>query len=128
MEGAGNVAELAQKLSLRPDDPVYGPSAENKLRGLQKSIGGRTLNDIPIPDAMPIIDLSKSALDSAARNGDRILFDLTHMKDLPGVLSNTGEFAGKITSQELRYIRDHYSRFESAVTFVNHCRVVEAPF
>ena len=46
---------------------------------------------------------SKQTLDAAAASGRPVIFDLTHMQDLPGILSGTGRFAITVTGAELRF-------------------------
>ena len=63
------------------------------------------------------IDFSKETLDRVAAAVGKILFDLTNVSDLKNVLAGTGEYANKITSQELRYIMANWDRFKNVVTF-----------
>lgn len=63
------------------------------------------------------IDFPKATLDRVAAAGGKILFDLTNVSDLQNVLVGTGEYANKITSQELRYIMANWDRFKNVVTF-----------
>ena len=61
---------------------------------------------------------SKQTLDAAAASGRPVIFDLTHMQDIPGVLSGTGRFANTVTGAELRYIQSSWARFQGNVTFI----------
>ena len=58
----------------------------------------------------------------------KILFDLTNVSDLQNVLAGTGEYANKITSQELRYIMANWDRFKNVVTFCINEMEVAAPW
>jgi hypothetical protein len=62
---------------------------------------------------------SKQTLDAAAASGRPIVFDLTNMKNISGVLSGTGEFANTVTGAELRYIQGNWATFQGNVTFMN---------
>ena len=69
--------------------------------------------------------------DNQSMMGDRagkILFDLTNVSDLKNVLAGTGEYANKITSQELRYIMANWNRFKNVVTFCINEIEVAAPW
>ena len=46
-----------------------------------------------------------------------VIFDLTNMKDIPGVLKGTGQWADSVTGDELRYIQANWARFQGNVTF-----------
>lgn len=39
------------------------------------------------------------------------------MSELDNVLKDTGQFANKITSQELRYIKEIWDKFKDVITF-----------
>ena len=58
-------------------------------------------------------------MEEALRNRHKIHFDLTNVEDIHGILNNTGRFANTITAQELRYLRQNWSRTEvkNAVKF-----------
>ena len=58
-------------------------------------------------------------MEEALRNGRKVHSDLTNVEDIHCILNNTGRFANTITAQELRYIRQNWSRaeFKNAVKF-----------
>lgn len=64
-----------------------------------------------------VLDFSMQTLDSAAESGRPVIFDLTNMQDIPGVLSGTGQFANTVTGAELRYIQANWATFQGNVTF-----------
>jgi hypothetical protein len=102
------------------NDLVYGPTADSRLRQLQQRAGGKTLTDV-VRDLgdRPWIQASIDTMEEALRNGHKIHFDLTNVEDIHGILNNTGRFANTVTAQELRYIRQNWSRaeFKNAVKF-----------
>jgi len=51
-------------------------------------------------------------MEEALRNGHKVHFDLTNVEDIHGIFNNTGKFANTITAQELRYLRQNWSRPE----------------
>jgi len=102
------------------NDLVYGPTAGVRLRQLPQRAGGKTLSDVVshLGDR-PWIQASIDTMEEALRNGHKIHFDLTNVEDIHGILNNTGRFANTITAQELRYLRQNWSRAEvkNAVKF-----------
>jgi hypothetical protein len=109
--------------SIRPNDLIYGAKGPdpsfNRLRKIQSAAGrGKLLDDHPDPPERwdtydggdsGIMAKSKIILDQEVRKGNRVIFDLTAMDDLPGVIA--GEtYRDKITSQELRYINENWGR------------------
>ena len=114
---AAVTAPAASPLRFGANDLVYGPSAGGKLRSLAESAGGKTLTDIERPVGMDWWTHSRQQMELAVKEGNMIHFDLTHMTEVEAVLANQGQFAGKVTSLELRYIRDNWSRFSNSVVF-----------
>jgi hypothetical protein len=125
---AAPAAVTRAPLKFDPNDLVYGPSANAKLRQLQEAAGGKLLTDLPKPEGLSIVEHSLSTIDSTAAAGRKIHFDLTHMEDLPGVLSGTGPHANAITSIEIRHIQANWSRLEKSVRFYNGGTEVPAPW
>ena len=117
VDGLAAGGEAAAAEGVRP--LVYGPGAGRALRTTAERVGGQTLTDLSKPMEMGWEDFSKQTLDAAAASGRPVIFDLTHMQDIPGVLSGTGRFANTITGAELRYIQANWARFEGNVTFYN---------
>ena len=125
--------EVAQNgLKFASDDLVYGPSAGKNLRNLQEAAGGKTLTDIGSPFDFGLgqdwPEFSKQQMDAAVASGNKIHFDLTEVKNLDGVLQNSGQYADSVTAVELRYIRDNWPRFKDSVKFYIHGQEVKAPW
>ncbi len=123
------VAPPAPQLRFGANDLVYGPSARGALRQLQQRAGGRTLTDVggPAP-GQSWTQFSIQTMEAQLAQGGRIRFDLTHVRDLPGVLRNVGEYAGTVTAQELRYLQANWSRFQGSVNFYRNGVEVPAPW
>jgi hypothetical protein len=115
-------------LKFGPHDLVYGPSAGGKLRELQQRAGGKLLTDLTKPEGMAWERFTVHAMETARSRGAKIHFDLTHMEDIEGVLAGTSRHAGKVTGTELRYLRDHWKRFQKTVTFYRDDVPVEPPW
>jgi hypothetical protein len=109
-------------------DVVYGASANGALKKLADSVNSVTLNYFDKPMEMNWIQFSKSKLDEIARKKGTVLFDLTNVSELDNVIKGTGQFSDNITSQELRYIKDNWDRFEDVVTFCKDGVEVAAPW
>ena len=102
----------------RPCPIAYGPSADGGLRDFANAHDAINLNDLPGPPDGDWIRYSLSTLDQAKADGRDVLFDLTNMDDIPGVLAGTGEWADNVTGHELRHIRSNWnSGFSDNVTF-----------
>ncbi len=97
---------------------VYGPSAGGRLAATAEQLGGETLTSLPKPAELGWEAFSKQTLDAAAASGRPVIFDLTNVQDLPGVLSGTGQYANTVTGAELRYIQANWARFKGNVTFI----------
>ena len=97
---------------------VYGPSAGGQLAATAERLGGETLTALEKPAELGWEAFSKQTLDAAASSGRPVIFDLTHVQDLPGVLNGTGRFANTVTGAELRYIQANWARFQGNVTFI----------
>jgi hypothetical protein len=133
-DNVGDAATIATKLDdvvpplkFADDDLVYGPSANSQLRELQETAGGKTLTDIPGKTGT-WLEFSIQQMEDAVAKGNTIHFDLTHVKDLKGVLNGTGEYAASVTAGELRYIRNAWSRFSENVKFYIDMKEVPAPW
>ena len=97
---------------------MYGPSAGGRLAATAEHLGGETLSGLSKPMEMSWEEFSKRTLDTAAASGRPVIFDLSNMQDIPGVLNGTGRFANTVTGVELRYIQANWARFQSNVTFM----------
>jgi hypothetical protein len=116
-------------LEFGASDLVYGPSAHGALRKLQEAAGGRLLTDLAGPAAGESwTTYSLRTLEGQLSGGGKIRFDLTHVDDLSGVLDGTGLWADKVTSQELRYVRANWERFQGNTTFYRGGAEVAAPW
>ena len=118
-------------LRFKDEDLVYGPKASGELREFQENYGGKLLDDIGNPYDSGYRDwtsFSLSMIDIYASKGSLIHFDLTHMLDIDGVLMGVGEYANRVTSDELRYIRDNWERLGNAVKFYRNGNEVIAPW
>lgn len=144
------MAQRGRPLRFGPNDLVYGPDAEGALYRFAKRTGGRMLIDV---GARPRLvksfrDWTIIILDQAAgrepstllgvqvasvvtrmiSKGTLIRFDLTHMRDLPGVLMGTGDYGDSVTALELRYIRDNWPDFRRITRFYRDDREVRPPW
>lgn len=106
---------------------VYG-TAEGGYADFANSVGGRTINSIPKPENLSWQRFSQQVLDGAAANDTPVLFSLVGMEDLEGALSGTGKWANKVTSSELRYIRQNWSKFQNMVRFYDQGSEVPPPW
>jgi hypothetical protein len=124
-EGASSSSDL---LKFGENDLVYGPSAKGELRKLQEKAGGKLLNDLEKPLGKTFEEFTLETLDRAAATGQKVHFDLTYVKDLDNLLAGKGQFAEKITSQELRHIAKNWEKFKDVVTFYKDGKAVQAPW
>ncbi len=117
-------------LSLGPvESIVYGPSANGRLFELQQKSGGRLLTDIPKPTyEQDWVRHSINVMRNHIAKGGKIRFDLTHMKDISGILNKTGPYRAKVTSYELRWLRDNWSSARDNVIFYDHGIEVKPPW
>ena len=116
-------------LQFGADDLVYGPSAGGSLRNLQQSVGGRLLTDLgDVPPGQSWTQFSIQTMERQLAAGGKIRFDLTHVEDLPGVLSGTGKYANTVTAQELRHLQANWSRFKGSVHFYRGGKEIAAPW
>jgi len=133
-----------------PTDLVYGPDAGGALERLTMRAGGRMLVDVGTRPRLVkrFRDWTLIALDQAAGRepstllgiqassivarmipkGSIIRFDLTHVQDIPGVLTGTGYYGDKVTALELRYIRDHWRDFRRITRFYRDDQEVKPPW
>jgi RHS repeat-associated protein len=125
-------------LEFGADDLVYGvyqASLEvdgraltvNPTRLLQERAGGRLLTDVPNPGALPVRQFSAQTMEATARQGGTVRFDLTHIRDVQGVLAGTS-FPDAVTSFELRYIQANWPRLQGSVRFYRSGREVAPPW
>jgi hypothetical protein len=105
----------------------YGLSKGTQLAKKAHQAGGLTLSDFKNPHGKDFAKYSKEILDRAAAAGARVNFDLSDV-DVDGALSVTGPHAHSVTSQELRYIRDNWQRFQKIVTFEKEGQVISPPW
>jgi hypothetical protein len=139
--------KIAKKVKIKPklkfgeDDLVYGPSAGGKLNALKKDAGGGKLLDEAYGNPYdnkfgksfsnsddPWAELSKHALDDAASKGKQVHFDLSHMDDLDNVLAGKGPHADRVTSKEIRHIRDNWDNFQVKPKFYKNGVEVPPPW
>jgi RHS repeat-associated protein len=126
-QGQQAVNTVADTLS--PVPLAYGPWAGGALGRFADSTGGRLLDEVGLPAAgQGWAQFSFQTLEGQLAQGGKVLFDLTHVKDLPGLLRGTGPWADAVTSQELRYLRDNWKRFKDNVTFYRDMNKVPPPW
>ncbi len=89
---------------------------------------GETLTDLRKPTDLGWKEFSVTTLEDALASGRDVLFDLTHVLDLAGVLDGTGRFATSTTGYELRYLRAHWTRFQSIVQFYENDEMRTPPW
>lgn len=118
-----------------PRDLVYGPSARGALRRFQVARGGLLLTDLEKPLDLTWERFTTLEMERSLTTSPRLIhFDLTHVQD-------AGEIVGdlpcdhpapcvhrSITALELRYLRDHWARFERIVRFYRDDAEVQAPW
>ena len=90
-------------------------------------MGGQTLTDLEKPLELGWREFSVQTLDAAAASGRPVVFDLTNMVDVRGVLAGTA-YPNAITSFELRYIQANWGTFQSVVQFVRNGAVEGVPW
>lgn len=112
----------------RTYDLVYGPSANLKLFTLADELGSKTLTSFYKPYDLTWIEFSKQTLNNAVTKNQSVLFDLTNMENIDGVLRGTGPYTNMVTGQELRYIRDNWNVFKNTVQFYKNGREVGPPW
>ncbi len=101
------------------------------LGKLRKRAGVKTLSDLGGPIDYGYDDWLSFSIYIMDRNVNRNLmihFDLTYMKDVEGILNNTGKYKDTITAGELRYIRDNWYRFSDNVKFYYYEMEVTPPW
>ena len=108
---------------------VYGPSAGGQLANLAAELGGQTLNEIASAGPGPIgwAEFSIQTLQEAAASGRQVIFDLTNMQDIPGVLAGTA-YVGAVTSAELQFIQQNWASMRGVVQFINNGSNVLPPW
>jgi RHS repeat-associated protein len=106
---------------------VYGPSAGGALAALAAQLGGGTLNDLEKPMEQTWEQFSLQTLDAAAESGQSIVFDLSNVEDVSGVLNGTA-YPDAVTSAELQYIAANWDRFSGIVSFVKNGQTVSPPW
>ena len=118
-------------LHFHDNDLVYGPKAEGKLREWQERYGGKLIEDVhdPFDDGFnDWITRSVNILNKFTNRGSIIHFDLTHVVDIENVLNGKGKYAKTVTTGELRYIRDNWTRLSKSVKFYKNNTEVNAPW
>ena len=132
--GSG-AATSAQKLTENVDkalkfgenDLVYGIYSSDSIVQLQKNAGGKFLSDFTLPHNMSWLEYSKQMIDKTVAEGNKIRFNLTGM-DTYKSLMGIGEYARSITTLELRYIQENWSRLSEGVRFYQKGAEVLAPW
>ncbi len=80
-------------------------------------MNGETLTDLRKPTNIRWEEFTVATLEAALSLERVVLFDLTNVLDLAGVLNGTGRYAISTTGYELRYLHAHWTRFQSIVQF-----------
>ncbi len=117
-----------EPLKFGDNDLVYGPSSAGKLEIFQNNHGGRTLNSFDKPTDMDWPEFSFAMMEKARKEGNKIHFDLTNLKQIDKLIYGKGKFAKKVTAKELRYIDANWSRFKNTVKFYVKGVEVEKPW
>ena len=130
-ENGNNHAISSLKIPMK--DLIYGPYGGRKVREFQERHGGHVLGDLKGEGVYEngfgdIITYSCYEIDRCRALGRQLHFDLTYMDDIPGVLNNSGLWANKITSYELRHIRDNWNWLYDVVKFYMNDKEVPAPW
>ncbi|SDJ62915.1 intein N-terminal splicing region/RHS repeat-associated core domain-containing protein, partial [Lachnospiraceae bacterium G41] len=127
------------KINVGNNDLIYGPSANGNGRAaFQDRYGGMLLEDVS-PSKMEFDMLQNRntgwdeysifAMEKTVKEGNTIHFDLTYMDNVDGILNGTaGDLMNTVTSKELVYIRNNWSRFSNNVKFYNFDIEVIAPW
>ena len=100
------------------------------MRKRANELGGELLTDLPVPEGGVTnwTTFSLSTLDAAAASGRPVVFDLTNMEDVPGVLDGSAH-ADKVTSKELRHIKDNWDdKFKDNVVFCKDGKRADKPW
>jgi len=132
--GGGKVVEEVIETGIKnspkfgPDDFAYGPSGNGKLVEWAEGNGIKTLTNLTKPTNLTWEQFSAQNIEQVAFLGNKIHFDLSFMKDIPGALSGTGPWGSKVTAFELRYIQANWTRLSNSVIFYRNGTVVEAPW
>jgi hypothetical protein len=121
------VAGEGKPLVFGDEDLVYGPSANTALQKLQQQAGGQLLTSMKKPEELSWEQFSEIAMEGCRASGNRIHFDLTHMRDLEKVLAGDA-FVGKVTTHELLYLRTHWGRFSGTVIFYRNGVETDPPW
>lgn len=107
---------------------VYGPTARGALRRLSDQMGAKTLNDLDKPLGWNWERFTVAVLEEALAAGRTVLFDLTHVSEIGDVLNGRSRYADTITGFELRYLREHWDRFQRVVQFYENDQEREPPW
>jgi hypothetical protein len=118
LQKIGDVSQLSGRYNV-----VFGPTARGDLNKLAENINSSTWSNKGLwgeqyPHFATAFDFTKGILDKVQASGGRVLFDLTNMKDVPGVLTGRS-YVNEVTSQELRYIVANWDRFKNTVDFLD---------
>lgn len=98
------------------------------LRDFATRMSGETLFDLKKPTDVAWEPFTVATLEAALVTQQPVLFDLTHVLDIEHVLNGTGRYAATITGYELRYLRAHWTRFQSVVQFYENDEMREPPW
>lgn len=113
----------------RKNDFVFGPTNRGSLKRLKDKTGAKTVNDFGhLRKDQNWKQFSKKMIDIIHASNGRIHFDLTHVKDLRGILKNKGPHKDKVTSHELRYLKQNWAKFKNNVSFYRNGQRVSAPW
>jgi hypothetical protein len=85
------------------------------------------LNDLGKPVELGWGEFSLQTLDSAAASGRPVVFDLTYMSNVPGVLSGAA-YPNAVTTMELQYIQQNWGQMSGVVQFMQNGAAVSVPW
>ena len=125
-------SNMNELLKFNDNDLVYGPKADGALRKWQQKFGGKLLDDVADPYyngyAGDWIARSIHHLNLLIKHNNVLHFDLTYMEDIDNLLIGNGIHADKITSYELRYVRDNWSIFKFNTKFYKNNEEASKPW
>jgi RHS repeat-associated protein len=115
-----------------PNDVVYGVYSAPSPRGgfynptevLSFNAGGKIVGAV---DPAMAYEISVQRMEDALAKGGRVRFDLTYV-NTEQALGGYGDFGSSITSRELRYLQENWTRFEGHANFYNKYREVPTPW
>jgi hypothetical protein len=108
-----------ERIVLEAEDLACGPAGVAGPWRLTSAAGGRQINDADFDKPMELdwLRFSVEVMRDILAEGGVVHFDLTHMRDLTGVLDGEGTWGDAITSHELRWLRRRWDRGEGGVMF-----------